>query len=138
MRLRRTDEYDTILDLDRVCFPGFEPISERYFSDRVAWWLAEDDGYPVAFGGIAPSSKLLHVGYLCRAGVIPECRGMGLQRRLIRVREAYARRQGWSQVRTDAASAPSANNLARMGYQIFRPEKPWSQVPGTIYFRKAL
>lgn len=58
------------------------------------WWIAYDGELPVAFAGIAQSYRWGDAGYLCRAGVIRSHRGQGLQKRLIRIREAKARRLG--------------------------------------------
>ena len=78
------------------------------------------------------------MGYLKRAGVRLPHRGQGLQRRFVRVREAQARREGFSALVTDTSDNPSsANNLIACGYRIYRPDEPWG-FPHTIYWFKDL
>jgi GNAT superfamily N-acetyltransferase len=102
-----------------------------------AWWVAYDDGAPVGFAGITPSTYIANTGYLKRAGVLRAHRGKGLQRRLIRVRERYAKKQGWSTIYTDTAAfnVKSANNLFRAGFHLFRPLPPWNG-ESFLYWRK--
>jgi GNAT superfamily N-acetyltransferase len=77
-------------------------------------------------------------GYLIRAGVLRKHRGQGLQRRFVRVREARARKNGWTSMVTDTTGATtSSNNLIRCGYRIFVPKRPWF-APETIYWSKQL
>jgi GNAT superfamily N-acetyltransferase len=140
-RIKRVDGTDDeIADeltwLHRICFddnthiPDFE---EGY------WWMAYDAGRePVAFCGMRQSQQYSDVGYLSRAGVLPEHRGQGLQVRLLRVREQQAKRNGWCLVRTDTTlNPPSANSLINAGYKTFTPTQPWA-FPESIYWRKEL
>lgn len=114
--------------------PGDEPIN----CDEGAWWVAYVGGAPVGFGGVKPSSQFANCGYLCRSGVIPSHRGRGLQKRLIRAREQYAKRQGWEWLLTDTCDNPaSANSLASMGYRMYQPRRPWA-LPRSLYWRKKL
>ena len=65
------------------------------------------------------------MGYLYRAGVMPEHRGKGLKCRMIRVREAQARRNGYVACVTDVTdNIPSANSLIKCGYKLYRPSEP--------------
>jgi len=69
---------------------------------------------------------------------MPIYRGLGLQRRLIRVREIAARRLGWRTMVSDTCdNAFSANNFIDAGYRMFEPSKPWA-VDGSCYWRKDL
>lgn len=107
-------------------------------TSRGHWWVAEHNGRPVAFAGVYASSKYAGVGYLCRAGVIKEYRGKGIQKRLIRIRERKARALGWGWLITDTTNnPPSANSLIACGFQTFTPSSPWG-ADGTIYWRKRL
>lgn len=102
------------------------------------WWLAYDGDEPVAFAGLCPSYRTKDWGYLCRVGVSETHRGFGLQRRLIRVRLARAKKHGWEGVFSDTReNGVSANNLLRCGFEIYDPKKPYG-FPETIYFRKRL
>ncbi len=100
------------------------------------WWLAYCGGDAVAFAGMRPSITLPSFGYLERVGVLPGHRGHGLQRRLLRCREARAKRNGWLGVISDTTdNVPSANNLIASGYRIFSPKAPWS-FSSAVYWRK--
>jgi GNAT superfamily N-acetyltransferase len=89
-------------------------------------WIAFLDEAPVGFAALMPSQNWPLAGYLARCGVLPEHRGNNLQRRLIRAREAAARRHGWHWLVTDTYCNPhSVNNLIACGYTTFYPKKPW-------------
>lgn len=78
--------------------------------------------------------------WLARAYVCPDARGNGLQRRMLRVREAYARKIGapgcWTY--TVISNTHSSNNLIRSGYETFWPSSSWRMWDGVIYWRKQL
>lgn len=138
-RIDATDEFwaEELHALHALCFT--DDVAPRLKLDETEggfWWLVFDDAKPIAFGGIVPGKRNPGFGYLARAGVHPKYRGHGLQRRLIRVRERYARQLGWKGCVTDTTNTPhSANNLIREGYFIFTPKKPWS-FTNTTYWRK--
>jgi GNAT superfamily N-acetyltransferase len=106
------------------------------------WWLAYalDGARDIAgFCGLTWSTLAPETGYLKRAGVLAEHRGAGLQRRFVKVREAKARRLGMRWVVTDTTdNIPSANNLIKCGYLLFKPEVPWGPSGATLYWRKTL
>ena len=102
------------------------------------WWIAYDDALPIGFAGVMQSNRWTDTGYLCRSGVLPSHRGRGIQKRLIRAREAKARKLKWRWLITDTYKNPaSSNSLIRQGYQIFTPSAPWG-FDSAIYWRKAL
>jgi GNAT superfamily N-acetyltransferase len=102
------------------------------------WWIAYDGDSPVAFAAVMQSVRWSDAGYLNRAGVLTSHRGKGLQKRLIRVREAKARALGWNWLITDTRHNPaSANSLISCGYRIFLPSQPWGHADA-VYWRKAL
>lgn len=116
------------------CLPADKPAE----TERGFWWVAELDKRPVAFAGMYPSARYAEVGYLCRAGVVRDMRGMGLQKRLIRVRVNKARAIGWKWLVTDTLNNPaSANSLIACGFQTFTPAAPWGG-DCAIYWRKKL
>lgn len=94
---------------------------------RGEWWLAYNEKRPVAFAGLVPMSDYFSVGYLCAAGVLPDFRGHGLQKRLIRRRIARARELGCVAIYTDTIheNAASANSLIACGFRQFVPHTPW-------------
>ncbi len=118
-RAAATDEV-LILRLDAICFPidtppvfagadwligwdGDEPAA------YCAWKTVDHDGAPV--------------GFHYRGGVLPDYRGHGLQRRMLRLREAEMRRHGLARVvtYTDADGAASMRNLIAEGYRPYAP-----------------
>lgn len=109
-----------ILDLDAQVFPGEEPPD---IGPHTAWWVAyTDKGRPVAYAGAmywAPDRAV----YLHRAGVLPDTRGRGLQRRLIRARERWGKGRGATCAYTYTAhhNTASANNLIACGYRLWIP-----------------
>jgi hypothetical protein len=63
---------------------------------------------------------------------------MGLQRRLIRVREAWAKRNGYRWMISDTTdNVPSSNNLMRCGYKLIEPSAPWAN-DMSLYWTKRL
>jgi GNAT superfamily N-acetyltransferase len=104
------------------------------------WWIVYSDSalaQPVGFAGITPSTYRPNTGYLKRAAVIRAHRGHGLQRRMISVRERFARRMGWDAIYTDTATfnVKSSNNLFKAGFELFRPDPIWNG-EDFLYWRK--
>ena len=127
------EEEEEIRELHRVCFD----IRLKNFGHGF-WWVAYLDDVAVAFAGLHASVQWERTGYLARAGVHPAARGHGLQRRLIRVRIAKARRLGWQWLVTDTVENPtSSNNLIECGFRAFEPAKPWA-TKAAAYWRLKL
>ena len=140
-RIRRVDgddeEYaDLLRSLHDETFGDTAPQIDP---DRGWWWIATDGRELAGFCGLTPTyADPNNVGYLKRAGVRLSHRGQGLQRRFVRVREAQARRVGFSTLVSDTSDNPSsANNLIACGYRIYRPAEPWG-FNHTIYWYKDL
>jgi GNAT superfamily N-acetyltransferase len=118
-----------------ACFP-FE--YSKGLTDYGFWWIGYDKDEPACFAGLWKSSNFEQAGYLCRAGVLPAYRGMGLQRRLVRVREKKARALGWRLLVSDTNdNPPSANNLIGCGYRTFTPPTRWA-MPSAVYWKKEI
>lgn len=102
--------------LDDICFPG-EPI-ESGILEWSEWWVAMSGKEPVAYAGLKSQDGGAKA-FLCRAGVLPQARGGRLQKRLIRVREAYARAHLIPRVYTyvSAWGLRSMNSLLSCGYR---------------------
>lgn len=124
-----------LLYLQKKCLPSDEP----YDVSKGHWWIAyTEDGRPVAFAGITRSTPWYNCGYLCRAGVIDEFTGHGLQKRLIAVREKKAKALGWEWIITDTTDNPaSANSLINAGFKIYSPSVKWAY-KHSIYWRKRI
>ena len=97
-------------------------------TDRGHWWIAYAQcGKPVGFAGLVRSIKWTDTGYLCRAGVLDEFTGHGLQLRLIKARLAQAKKLGWNWCITDTTNNPaSSNSLINAGFKLYTPGNPWS------------
>lgn len=114
-------------------------------NDRLAdvglgwWWVIEVGKQPAGFCGLHPSLQFSDAGYLCRAGVRPEFRGNGLQRKMIQLRERAARRLGFRWLVTDTArwNLASANSLAGAGFRLYEPSHPWG-FRDSLYWRKGV
>jgi len=123
IRVRRAtqDQVSFARDLDRQCLPGCVWYPGEY------WWLAWHKDEPVGYAGLARSHQWRNCGYLCRSGVLPEYRGLGLHRRMIRTRISFARSLGWEYLFTDTRqNCASANNLIHCGFRLYDPQNPWS------------
>ena len=115
----REDE-EKVTRMDAVCFPLDTPAVFAgahwligWEGDRpaafCAWKIVEHDGVPV--------------GFHYRGGVLPGYRGHGLQREMLRLREAEMRKQGLNKAvtYTDADGAASMRNLIAEGYRPYAP-----------------
>ena len=104
------------------------PEDIPYKTDRGHWWVAyAEDGKPVGFAGLVRSTRWSDTGYFCRAGVLDSFTGHGLQKRLIRVRLAQAKKLGWNWCITDTTDNPaSSNSLISCGFKMYTPANPWS------------
>lgn len=126
LHLQRVDpfkNYDILKRLQRECLP----CDEIYDVSTGYWWIAYMDGTPIGFCGLKQLPQWPQTGYLCRAGVIPLFRGRGIQKRLIRVRMAYARRIGLENLVSDTHQNPaSANSLIACGFKTYEPMNPWA------------
>ena len=112
------------------------PSDSIYKPDRWHWWIVyTEDGKPVGFAGLVRSIAWNDTGYLCRAGVMYEYTGKGLQKRLIKVRQAQAKKLGWNWLITDTTNNPaSSNSLISCGFRIYTPANKWS-FKNAIYWR---
>lgn len=122
----------TLLFLQKKILPADTP----YKPDRGHWWIAyAEDGKPVAFAGLVRSIKWTDTGYLCRAGVLDNFTGHGLQKRLISVRIRKAKELGWNWLITDTTNNPaSSNSLISTGFKIYTPGQPWG-FKNAIYWK---
>lgn len=125
---------ELLYKLQKECLP----YDKLYDVSQGAWWVAYKNDRPVGFAGIVRSSRWCDTGYLCRSGVIRSARGQGVQKRLIRVRQLYAKKMGWAWLITDTYhNPPSSNSLISCGFKLFEPTLPWG-AKGTLYWRKHL
>lgn len=135
-------QLDTSLEVNQAIIEDLQlrlfPSDTLFPIENAKWWVVLDDDKPVGFAGLVLDYRWLDCGYLCRAGVLSSYRGQGIQKRLLRVREAYARRQGWKWLITNTYhNYASANSLISQGYKLYEPtHKLWAK--GTLHWRKKL
>jgi GNAT superfamily N-acetyltransferase len=135
MRVERVAPSHKLL---RVLHTATFPRDEQPEWESGTWWLVFDGERAIAFAGLTPSVQFSDCGYLVRAGVLPAWRGRGLQKRLLRVRERFARSVGlnWLVTATYQNTA-SSNSLIAAGYRLYEPSRPWLD-KGALYWRKQL
>lgn len=107
-----------------------------------AWWIVWYGETPIGFCGIHRSSCFKRTAYLCRVAVAQYHQGFGLQKRLIRVREKWARRNDIICVITDTDSEnyASSNSLINCGYKMWEPRQSikWADHDVPLYWKKYL
>jgi GNAT superfamily N-acetyltransferase len=134
--LRRTEDVDLVAELDRACFPVDVPMVQEKI-DHAWWWVARLGGEPVAYAGLLAQDGGAKA-FLCRAGVLPQARGGGLQRRLLRAREAHARRVGVPRLYTYTSvfNFASTNSLLAAGYRPYFADV--AEGNAFVYYQKML
>jgi ribosomal protein S18 acetylase RimI-like enzyme len=106
--------------MDAVCFPLDEPPTIT----GAEWYIGWDGSRPAAY---CAWKTVVHdgvpVGFHYRGGVLAEYRGHGLQRQMLRLREARMRARGLKAAATytDADGAASMRNLIAEGYRPYAP-----------------
>lgn len=130
------DDDDTIAALDRECHgDNAHPVDLDSFNPE-CWLATGPKGVPVGYG---VAVLIAGVVYLRRAGVVPEARGVGLQRRLIRARVAWARTVGASHVETYTLpdNPWSMCSLIDCGFRPWEPPDRYAG-DGRVYWRRDL
>jgi predicted acetyltransferase len=120
--------------LQKKCLPNDKP----YDTTSGYWWIATKNGVDIGFAGLVHSSRWTDCCNLIRAGVVPDHRGQGLQKKFIRVRirQAKALKMNWI-VTSTYDNPASANSLIACGFKMFNPSKPW-MAKHTSYWRLKL
>lgn len=98
-KLRHWKQADAgwLRDMDNECFPK----DKSFFNDENYHWWTVDDGGICAYAGLRIEKKGgRKIAHLTRCGVLPGCRGLGFQRRLIHARLKWCRQKGIQVVRT--------------------------------------
>lgn len=121
LNLLRTDDVTTVQALHTLCFPGDD------WEEGDAYWILRDELEPKGFCA-ARKVPLENVVFLVRAGILPSARGAGLQRRMIRTRIQWARKEGCAAAITYTGynSYDSIVNLLRCGFRFYAPEYAWA------------
>lgn len=127
IRKAKTDrDLEIIFSLDLLVF-GWADGAMGSIADLKGseWWIVWDENMdPVGYCGVVIYDDFaIHK----RCGVIRRARGHGLQRKMLRTRENYARKQGCVCINTyvQVQNVVSANNLIKAGYKAYNPEWRW-------------
>jgi GNAT superfamily N-acetyltransferase len=130
--IRKPEICTAIIHLQKQCLP-FDRV---YKPDHGHWWIVyTETGAPVGFAGLRRSYQWGDAGYLCRAGVLAQYQGHGLQKRLIDVRIRKAKSLNWAWLLTDTTDNPaSANSLIAKGFRLYEPALPWAY-KNSLYWR---
>ena len=114
------EDGEQVLRMDRICFPVDEPPTLA----GAQWIIGWDDNTAIAYcGWKAVEHDGVPVGFHYRGGVLPDHRGHGLQRQMLRLREARMRERGLGAAvtYTDADGAASMRSLIAEGYRPYVP-----------------
>ena len=109
-----------ILRLDKICFP----IDAPPVFAGAHWFIGWDGDEPAAYcAWKTVEHNGVPVGFHYRGGVLPNWRGHGLQRRMLRLREEEMRLLDLAKAvtYTDADGAASMRNLIAEGYRPYAP-----------------
>lgn len=137
IRIRKVDGQKherVLLDLHDEAFGDSAPQLDPSYGH---YWIAYDYDKPAGFAWLVQSTLAANIGYLKRSGVLPQYRGKGLQLRLLKAREQYAKRLGWAACISDTAfhNIHSSNNLIRAGYRLFEPPNRWAFASGLYWIK---
>ena len=124
--------FAVLTKLQKRCLPY-----DEMYAPLIGWWhiVFTEDMQPVAFSGLVPSIRWSDTVYLCRAGVLKEHRGQGIQKRLIQIRLKKAKALGMNWAVTDTYNNPaSTNSLVSCGFRLFEPTTPWGDA-NTLHWR---
>jgi GNAT superfamily N-acetyltransferase len=134
-----TEDIDKVRELDAFAFPGIKFPAD---GEEHTWWLVHDmeTGKVAGYCGAVyrPASGYV---YLSRAAVAAYAQGHGLQRRMIRVRLRWARRQGANRVITYTMlkNYESICNLLKCGFRFDNPPEERQYIGDDVhYFKKVL
>lgn len=118
-----------VRDLDNACFPSPDLSFEN--NDEYHWWVVFSGREAVGYAAVRVRKG--RMSEFTRCGVLPEHRGKGIQRLLIKARLTWCKRRGIKKVRTYAApeNQHSNANLIAAGFRA-RRTKTW------VYFTKEI
>lgn len=126
--------YEQLQDLDQNKNISFRGCSNEFKQNR-DWWVCVVDGEIVAYCGCVYSDGICIFN---RAWVHPNCRGNGMQRKMIKVRIKAAKEQCHTVITyTLINNHHSSNNLIKCGFMLYNPEYAYSG-KGNLYWIKYL
>jgi len=112
---------EVIDELQGICLP----TCKKYNPEIGYWWLAKHKDKPIGYLGLTYTKN--EAWYLCRCGVIPEYRGHGIMKQMVKAMARFAKKYNLFPVYTDTTDNPaSANSLIGCGFKTISPSKQWA------------
>lgn len=74
--------------------------AEHLTTDEGYWWIAREGDIPVAFAALQSVPSWDQTAYMARSGVIASHRGQGIQKKLLKRREQFAKQKGFARIIT--------------------------------------
>lgn len=115
-----------------------EDLHKQIFPRQIAFpkkdllWVVIDDDVV----GYATAREVKQELKLTMCGIAEEYRGLKLQRRLIRARYNYAKRNALQRVVTyTTTNPPSENNLIDCGFKLYRPKNKWAGAYANYWYK---
>ena len=112
---------------DRPARQSVEELERTLADPSLEYYVAYDDGRPVACGGLHVPPGRAFAG-LYSAGVVPGDRGRGAYRALVAARAERARRSGYRYLTVDARET-SRPILERLGFEPLATIRGWTISP---------
>jgi GNAT superfamily N-acetyltransferase len=132
VRIRKVKDWTDVEYLHSIC----RPVQGQPDYKNTDWWVGYDQGQPVCYAGLEHQDSW---ALFSSAGVIPEYRGQGLQKRLIKARLKWLRVEGckYAYTYTLPYNAASLNSLLRCGFKIYESKTDFAG-PDYVYLRYIL
>lgn len=132
-KIRRCHDIELVKKLHLETFP----TDEWYNNPTAVSWVVWLEDKPVGFCMVSIWDG--KYGFLARAGLSKEARGCGLHMRLIRVRESFCRKSGFTRVLTYTKidNIRSSHNLQKAGYYLYIPQYAYAD-KDCLYWMKEL
>ena len=131
-KVRKTTRFENIVLLNTEIFPC-DPLE---IDQKSRGWLVYHQNNPIGFC----TMRMLEdkIAFMDRGGILDEHRGKGIHKRLIKVRERYARAHGSEVIITYVMEDNYASlfTLVRHGYKMYEPDYAYAGVKGVIYLQK--
>jgi GNAT superfamily N-acetyltransferase len=114
------------MDLIKSLNDAVFPTDALFIDDKTVGWVAYNKkGEAAAFATARDIGD--HILFMDRGGVLKEHRKHGLHSRLIKVRELYARQNGFKEIITYTMkdNIMSTVTLVKCGFQLYTPYYQW-------------
>lgn len=121
--IRQSDRFDIFYSLHEKIFPGDDYPSNN---GLVLWLITER--FSNRYVGFCTLNRLSDgIIFFSRAGILKGHRGNNLHNRMIKTRERYARKNGFSHIITYTIkdNPNSFCHLIKHGYKIYEPDYAW-------------